>query len=420
MRGGRSPDNTMKFRFPLLVVALISLAIASVTGANDERPKNAPAVEIVSRDAIYSIDDQVTSPNNQVHFPFMFEAADGKWYMTLREGPHVWGPNNTGLPLDNESRSLFASDRVQTVYSPDQGESWRPWAGLKAEDTWLRFFRTQLPDGSMVSPGYRFREWEPDPDGGIVVSLTLRFSHDGGATWEKQSREIRRMPFAQPVKTITAVTWGHVLPVTSERLLLAVYGRPPESIDARWGYGMGVLASDDGGDHWRFESWISRGDDVGSEGPSETDLVHFGDGRLMAIFRTGTRGSDGAVDRPVPSALHVAHSADGGKTWTPPTATPFAGGVSPQLLRLRSGLLVLSYGARTEDGDSVRVHTSADEGRTWSDALVLYVGPGSGYTDMTELADGRFQIVYDESRFYRWDPEMDRNEVIRVILQERR
>ena len=396
----------------------ILAVVASVLSADAESAVFPPAVEVVSRDAIYSIDDQVTSPNNQVHFPFMFESADGNWYMTLREGPHVWGPNNTGLPLENAARSLFASDRVQTVYSPDQGESWRPWAGLKAGDTWLRFFRTRLPDGSMVSPGYRFREWEPDPEGGIVVNLTLRLSHDEGATWHKQSREIRGMPFAQPVKTITAVTWGHVLPVDSDRLLLAVYGRPPESIDARWGYGMGVLASDDGGDNWRFESWISRGDDLGSEGPSETDLVNFGEGRLLAIFRTGTRGSDGAVDRQVPSALHLSRSADGGKTWTPPEATQFVGGVSPQLLRLQSGLLVLSYGARTEAGDTVRVHTSADEGQTWSTPLELYRGPGTGYTDMTELTDGRFQIVYDESRFYRTDPESDRNEIIRVILQE--
>lgn len=269
----------------------------------------------------------------------------------------------------------------------------------------------------MISPGYRFREWEPDPNGGLVVSLTLRQSLDGGATWEKQSCEIRGLPFAQPVKTITAVTWGHVLPVDTDRLLLAVYGKPPESIDARWGYGMGVLASDDGGTRWRFESWIGRGDDLGSEGPSETDMVSFGEDRLLAIFRTGTRGSDGAVDRPVPSALHTSRFTDGGKTWTPAEATAFVGGVSPQLLRLQSGLLVLSYGARTDDGDTVRVH-SADEGQTWSELLILYRGPGSGYTDMTELEDGRFQIVYDESRFYRSDPEMARNEIVRVILQE--
>lgn len=392
--------------------------MAAVLCAKADSAEFSPAVEVVSRTAIYSIDDRVTSPNNQVHFPFMFEAADGNWYMTLREGPHVWGPDNSGLPIENAARALYTSDRVQTVYSPDQGESWRPWIGLKAEDTWLRFFRTRLADGSMISAGYRFREWEPDPNGGLVVNLTLRQSLDGGATWEKQSREIRGLPFAQPVKTITAVTWGHVLPVDTGRLLLPVYGKPPESIDARWGYGMGVLASDDGGSHWRFESWISRGDDLGSEGPSETDMVSFGEGRLLAIFRTGTRGSDGAVDRPVPSALHISRSTDGGKTWTPPEATQFVGGVSPQLLRLQSGLLVLSYGARTDDGDTVRVHTSADEGQTWSAPLILYRGPGSGYTDMTELENGRFQIVYDESRFYRSDPEMARNEIVRVILQE--
>ena len=70
----------------------ILAVVASVLSADAESAVFPPAVEVVSRDAIYSIDDQVTSPNNQVHFPFMFESADGNWYMTLREGPHVWGP----------------------------------------------------------------------------------------------------------------------------------------------------------------------------------------------------------------------------------------------------------------------------------------------------------------------------------------
>lgn len=54
------------------------------------------------------------------------------------------GIEMVGLPLENAARALYASNWVQTVYSPDQGESWRSWAGLTTEDTWLRFFRTEL------------------------------------------------------------------------------------------------------------------------------------------------------------------------------------------------------------------------------------------------------------------------------------
>lgn len=385
------------------------------------KPASEPAVKVISRAGIYSIDDQVTFPNNQVHFPFMFESSDGNWYMTLREGPHVWGPDGKGLPVDTAIRAFYASDRVQTVYSPDRGESWRPWKGLKAKDTWLRLFRTRLTDGSMISPNYRFDDWKTDSDGDLVVSLVFRVSRDDGVTWEEQTREVRGLPFAQPGESITGVTWGHIVQVDNERLVLAVYGRPPESIEAglRWGYGLGLLASDDGGDTWAFDTWITRDHGIGSEGPCETDLVNLGDGRLLAIYRTGTEGSDGSAGREEPSTMHMSRSADGGRTWSAPEATEFVGGVSPQFLRLESGLLVLSYGARNVEGDSVRVHTSADDGQTWSAPLQLYHGTGTGYTDLTALEDGRFQIVYDESRFRREDPELERNQIVRVILEEK-
>jgi len=380
-----------------------------------------PAVKVISRDSIYSIDDRVTSPNNQVHFPFMFESSNGNWYMTLREGPHHWGPEGKGLPRDDSERALYTSDRVQTVYSPDQGETWRPWAGLKAHDTWMRLFRTRLSDGSMISPSYHFGDSTTDAGGEPVRKLVFRVSRDDGATWEEQPREVRGLPYAQPNEAlITPCTWGAIEQLDNNRLVLAVYGRTQESVDSGMdrGYSVGLLASNDGGGTWHFESWIAYDYNIGSEGPNEIDLVSLGDGRLLAIFRTGTTDSDSRAGREEPSSLNISRSNDGGRSWSAPEATKFVGGVSPQLLRLESGLLVLSYGSRLDVGDSVRVHTSADDGQTWSAPLKLHDGSSTSYTDLTALDDHRFQIVFDESRFRRSEPEMERNQIVRVILEE--
>lgn len=69
--------------------------------------------------------------------------------------------------------------------------------------------------------------------------------------------------------------------------------------------------------------------------PTEHDFERLADGRLMAVYRTGTN-----------KPLCKAYSSDEGATWTTPQPMPAGGphGVEPKLLRLPNGLLVVSAG----------------------------------------------------------------------------
>ena len=71
-------------------------------------------------------------------------------------------------------------------------------------------------------------------------------------------------------------------------------------------------------------------------------------------------------------------------------------GVSPQLLLLDNGVLVLSFGTRR----IIQVMASWDgTGKSWSEPVVLYKGATSGYSNLQSLGRDRFRIVYQEGTF---------------------
>ena len=323
----------------------------TIVWAEDARQ---PSIQIVSREVIFS------HTSEQLHFPFLHEAADGNWYMTYREGPH--GPPD--------------GDRVQCVMSKDRGKTWVDWPDLKAEPL-LRFFRTQLKDGTWISHRYELVSRE----GANGVAIILK-SSDGGASWLRLEASVAGMPFPEDGY---AGLWGHIRQLPDGRLLCGIYGRPQPK---RRRYINGVLESRDQGRSWRYLANVCADVSLGREGPNETDLLVLADGNLICIFRTG-----GAY-------MQQARSNDGGKTWSEPSSLGIVG-VSPQLLQLQTGAVVCSFGR----GDTVQprdVHVMVDATGTakhWSKPVLVYRGPGSGYTDIQAIGPDRFRLVYDESPF---------------------
>ena len=289
----------------------------------------------------------------QLHFPFLHEAADGMWYMTYREGPH-------GAP---------GGDRVQCRQSNDRGVTWQPWPGLTAEPL-LRLFRARLRDGTLISHRYQLDAGE----GSERRAYILR-SRDEGRTWSRQPAPVGGLPF-DPKRFLGL--WGRVVEMLDGHLLCTLHGyRPNEGK-----YSLGVVESTDGGHNWRYLSSMCDDGTLGREGPDEADLVLLKPGKLLSVFRTG-------------SNLFQVTSTDGGRTWSDPGDLGTYG-VSPQLLLLHNGVLILAYGTR-----NVCVRASWDgTGETWSEPLVVYRGPGSGYTDLQALSADHFRLVYDESPFH--------------------
>ena len=153
---------------------------------------------------------------------------------------------------------------------------------------------------------------------------------------------------------------------------------------------IGAAESKDDGLTW---TWLSEipgrpGDDV-ARSYHELHAVETEDGRIVAQIR-----HEGKVDT---NWTLQTESADGGKTWTIPRAITF--GVPSQLMKLRDGRLLMTYGHRRKPfGNQARLST--DHGRTWSEPMVVS-GDGTtgdlGYPSTVELADGTLLTVWYEN-----------------------
>lgn len=139
------------------------------------------------------------------------------------------------------------------------------------------------------------------------------------------------------------------------------------------------------------------------------------DGRILTSVRTQFENKKGRID--------LYESSDEGKTWNQlPPAVASMGPTRnnpPALIRLNSGRFCLIFGYRNEPY-SIRARISDDQGRTWSEDILLRHDAGDwdiGYPRVVLRCDGRVVTGYyfdthtDEERFIAvtiWDAEIER------------
>ncbi|MDQ7948687.1 MAG: sialidase family protein [Pedobacter sp.] len=211
-----------------------------------------------------------------------------------------------------------------------------------------------------------------------------------------------------------------------------------------------LLRSTDQGKSWKRVSTIAVDPKIGTEGFGEPVLAHISKGpkagRLICFMRTGRE-------------LREAISDNGGKSWTPHRAKVFAGidiyrtelwvdwlrnfkdfkgklldennpeelkgaVVDPDLLELRSGLLVCTFGVRIpqklcwhhpeHSWNGSYLAISQDHGQTWPNVVRLTSGVlTTHYTAIEEtLTDNRIFIAYDLGG---WAKGMNRDVVGRFL-----
>jgi hypothetical protein len=201
------------------------------------------------------------------------------------------------------------------------------------------------------------------------------FSYDRGATW----RGPCRLPlFGQ--KGVMART-DYIVDGPKDCLLFLTASKP----NSREGRPFCVRTSD-GGLTWRFVSFIGPEPSGYAIMPStvrisKTDLV------------TTIRRKDGPK-----SWIDAYASRDDGRSWTfLSTPEPDTGeGNPPSLLRLPDGRLCLTFGVRRPPS-GIHARLSADQGKTWTDAIVLRNDGGSndvGYVRSVLRPDGSVAAVY--------------------------
>jgi len=145
------------------------------------------------------------------------------------------------------------------------------------------------------------------------------------------------------------------------------------------------VKSEDDGRTWKIDAII------GNHVQNETDITHLGNGKWLAACR---------VLRPFAErkghSIELFVSEDDGKMWRSLGPVTEASEHPGDLLVLKDGRIVLSYGNRNAGQFGVYAKISNDQGVSWSKPFKLadtLVGD-SGYPGTVELEDGRLLTVY--------------------------
>jgi hypothetical protein len=289
----------------------------------------------------------VYESNEHLNFPWVFRGPDNFLSLSCSIGQHT------------------VDERSMALVSQDDGETWtrpaEPAAGGMA---------TLLSDGRAVLLSC----WGPaplEPGKGVYPAKTLYYA-DGGRSVVETIESRVHLPFLMKPhfhRSLVEMPGGV--------LLATIYGTREEHKK----YTSVLLRTRDGGKNWHFLSVIAHSEDVGAEGFCEPALVRLENGDLLCALRVG-------------GPLYTTRSTDNGATWSPPQVV--AGhGVNPDLLLMKSGVLVLSFGRPNVD-----LLFSADgAGHQWDTGLTLYKGPGCSYTSLIEAANGDLMVFFAQSGF---------------------
>lgn len=287
--------------------------------------------------------------------------------------------------------------RVEIIRSSDDGETWS-WpeivmdspiddrdAGLCETGTGtlllttftsLAFQETRRRAESW--PADRVARWDAvnrrasAADFESLLGTWMLRSTDGGLSWSKPYRVPLNSPHGPSV-------------VSNGRLLYA--GKQ------LWETGkkVGVCESTDDGQNWKWLSDIPTRSGDTAEQYHELHQVQAAEGKLVVHIRNHSAQNHRETLQ--------CESSDGGRTWTVPSPIG-VWGLPSQLLRLRDGSVLMSYGYRRPPfGNQARI--SRDQGRTWSEPLIISqdgAGGDLGYPSTVELADGRLVTVWYELR----------------------
>lgn len=310
------------------------------------------------------------------HFPVLGLDAEGTLGMIVRCGDVHLGQRGY----------------LSLTTSPDGGESWsrekpvvdkgidlrNPAFGISSRGTWIMAF----VEMDIYKNGYR--------DRGISNpgSMYICRSTNGGKTWSQPiNLEIGKRKLPNP--------YGKIVEMSNGTLLLNVHFSDNVAC---------LMRSTDDGLTWEEPIIIS-------EGYNETALLPLDSGKLLAVLRgPGDPGRTTIAMGGSGEDLSQAVSLDGGASWTSPVKVTSCDQYPADLLLLRSGNILLTYGHRIPPY-GVRAMLSRDGGTSWDyESTAILTADSStgdcGYPSSVQLPDGRIftaYYAYDSMGIIRYD-----------------
>ncbi len=269
--------------------------------------------------------------------------------------------------------------RLDLVVSTDGGESWSAARTIMDEgpDARNQAFLA-LSDGTLLVAYVHaaYLNGRFDPARGYEKIHLIR-SSDEGKTWSAP----------QPVDTGAIrgpqfSPYGKMVETPDGTILMAVYAgsrlEKPESFSS-W-----ILRSRDGGRSWGDATRVAGGSD-------ETALLRLPSGKMIAMLRRSHPQGGGP-------SLWQTTSRDEGFTWDEPRQVTKQTQIPADLLLLKSGRVLLTFGHRTPPC-GVRALVSRDEGGSWDyDHQITLMAESAlgdcGYPSSVQLDDGKIFTAY--------------------------
>ena len=220
--------------------------------------------------------------------------------------------------------------------------------------------------------GFKTWKWKGvNPTDETQSDLWTTRSSDNGATWSEPQMIFKGYTGASNGAIETRN--GHLIVPYSH------YVKDPGRLASQ------ASVSSDGGKTWSLSPDIDIGGAGDHEGALEPCVLELKDGRVWMLIRTTRK------------FFWESFSTDRGKTWSVAKATTIDANSSPgHLTRLADGRIALVWNRVETKRTELHLALSADEGKTWTSSLNVARGTpgGATYPFVIEIAPGELWIGY--------------------------
>ena len=299
------------------------------------------------------------------YFPVLIRLNSGEAMAVVRGGgAHMGRAGRLDLVTSRDSGKTWSTPQV-VVDGPEDDRN--PAIGQLSDGTLLVAYVILSgydPSGVKLASRQR-QDWVFD---GVYVMR----SRDSGKTWSRPERSPAIHSFYAGKGAVSP--YGKIIHLSDDTVLMPVYF---EFFDER-SHQSYVFRSKDNGKTWGDPSLVAKQ-------ANETALAVLPDGRLMAAMRSEKGGH-----------LLIAYSGDKGYTWSEPKQVTQDNEHPADLIVLKNGHVVLTYGERNTPMGA-RALVSRDGGTSWDQPLVLADDAPNrdcGYPSSVELANGRILTLY--------------------------